>query len=510
MSTPASAQVLVGSSIDDAQTHAWAVYENSNEEIVLVHLPPRDGINDGTISIEPAELGEAHAVRSLNKFPDAIAGIGKRVYLVFPATYSNGHRIRRVFSGRAVMSPMGSIWGFAPSGRLDSEPVISIEGTLDALIATSDTLWTLIKNDGQYTLLTMKESGWDEVDLPSHDSDTTRWTISAVGEQLIALDLSDPNSMNPYNFDKESRSWSKLDWPTTSVPTGQYEILAGMRGLIVVDRNEQNQAWVRTWSQSGIFTITDEFEIPLGTRFTVLDSVNRLIGVSQRQNENQEPDESEKSPSTVQIYELDLSDGSLLYIGDPVASTPVSAAEMRFLMGMMMLIMVGVLVVVIMPDRADAMGIPDGFAMVDPSRRLLATLADVFLVSLMMGVIFDVRVIEIVTLSVIVRSDSAWLVIPSVMVSGVAIMSVMEWLFGASPGKFLVGIRVVRAQSGPMQRIPFWASLVRNVIKWILPPVAALALVDPESLHRGDRATQTIVAAPIGHADENEPPESKK
>ena len=519
MCADARGQMLVGAGVDDTQTHSWAVYENANDEILLVHLPPRDVDANAQIPIEPAKPGELHAVRPLNRFPDAIAAIENRVYLVFPPSLTPRGQIRRVFSGQAIASPVGAIWGFMPAGRLDSEPAITIPGQVDALVATSDTLWVLLNDDGQddeqgegqYTLLTMKKNAWEPVDLPATgalpDDAAERWTISALGSMLIAIDQSDPDAMQLFGFDAKTKAWSLMDWPRIGVPDGRFQILAGTRSLIVVDWDQHEQARIRTWSHAGIFTIADGVDLPVDIELAVLSSVNRLIGLVASDRSDEHP--PSQDPVGIQVYELDLLDGSLVYAGDPVVSTPVSEAEMRFLMGMMILIMAGVLVVVILPDKTDAMGIPDGFELADPGRRLMATMVDVFLISLMVGLIFDVRVIEIITLGVIARSDDTWLAIPSVMISGIVVMSLMEWLVGASPGKFFMGIRVVRAQGGPMQRIPLWAAIVRNIIKWVLPPVAALALVDPEMLHRGDRATRTIVAAPIESAQGRDPSDSE-
>ncbi len=505
-------QVLVASGTDDTQTHAWAVYENRNDEVLLVHLPPRDSDINAQIPIDSAQPGELHAVRNLNRFPDAIAAIENRIYLVFPTSSTPRGKIRRVFSGQAVPSPVGDLWGFIPTGRLDSEPAITAEGEVHGLVATNDTLWVLLKNEGRYTLFTMKKDAWDSVDLPPLKSSAgdvpARWMISAIGTQVIALDLSDPAAIKSYGFDDGQASWVPMDWVILAVPDGRFEILAGMRGLTAVDWDDQDQARIRAWSHAGLFTIAQGIDLPKGVELTVLDSVHRLLGLELLDRAVSKDDPSGEDRG-VQVYEIDLSDGALVYAGDPIVSTPVSEAEMRFLMGMMILIMAGVLVVVIVPDKSDAMGIPDGFELADPGRRLMATMVDVFLISLGVGLIFDVRVIEIVTLGVIARSDDAWLAIPSVMVSGIVVMSIMEWLVGASPGKFFMGIRVVRAQGEAMQRIPLWAAIVRNVIKWVLPPVAALALVDPEMLHRGDRATRTIVAAPIVHAEDRGPWDSE-
>ncbi len=494
----ASAQVLVASSLDDTHTHAWAVYENSNNEIVLVHLPPRDGDLGARIPIDPALPGELHAVRTLNKFPDGLAAIGNRVYLVFPTATVGERKIGRVYSGKAVPSPVGSVWGFTPSGRLDSEPAIQIEGELVDLVATSDSVWALIKADNEYHLITLADSSWEAGVLPVVQSPV--WRISALGDRVVAVDLADDNNLQAYVLGEDHTTWT-THWSTLPSPMGDFEIIASLHGLFILDQDEHGSGRIQTWSNSGIFTIASGLDLPTNINFSALDSVNRLVGIAEQIQLDTDISEASQSQPTVQVYEIDLADGSMVYVGEPVVSSPVSAAEMRFLMGMMVLIMVGVLVVVIMPDRADAMGIPDGFALADPGRRLMATMFDVFFVSFVMGLLFDVRVIEIITLSVIVRSDTSWLVIPAVLISGIVSMSLLEWLVGASPGKWLMGIRVVRGVGGPMSRIPLWAAIVRNMIKWLVPPVAALVLLDPERLHRGDRATRTLVVAPIEDFD---------
>ena len=488
-SSLASAQVLVASSLDDTHTHAWAVYENSNDEILLVHLPPRDGDLGARIPIDPAAPGELHAVRTLSKVPDGLAAIGSRVFIVFPAVEVGERTIRRVYSGQAVASPVGSVWAFVPSGRLDSEPAIPADGELVDLVATSESLWALIKSGNEYALMTLGASSWEAVALPRVD--TPSWRLSAAGDQLIAIDSADEKNMTAFGLGANREAWAS-HWGAVPKRTGEVEIVAGLHGVYLVDQDEQGAVEIRTWSQAGIFTIAAELELPISIKLAALGSVNRFVGVA-----NTDTIEAPQAQPTVQVYEIDLADGSVVYAGDPVVSSPVSVAEMRFLMGMMVLIMIGVLVVVIMPDKADAMGIPEGFALADPGRRLMAMMFDVFLVSFFMGLLFDVRVIEIITLSVIVRSDNSWLAIPLVLITGITAMSVLEWLLGASPGKWLMGIRVVRGQGGTMQRIPLWAAIVRNVIKWLLPPVAALALLDPEMLHRGDRVTRTLVVAPI-------------
>ena len=492
---PAQAQVLVSSGIDPTKTHGWAVYENSLDEIVLVHLPPRDGDPDARIPIAPAIAGELRVMRGLGSFPDAIAAVENWVYLVFPPVTVDDRQLRRVYSGRAVASPMGSVWGFEPRGRLNSEPAIQIAGEIVDFVPAGTTLCVLLSLDKQYTLLTLEGSSWEGLPLP--DIDGARWRLSASGDQLVAVDVSDHSSLDAYIHSSKQRGLWSQGWESAPLAQNEFELIAGINGVFITDRDEHGLVRIRTWSAAGVYQIASGLELPADTQLTMLGSVNRLVGVFDRSSLTLEADWASEPQATVEVYEIDLADGSMIYSGDPTAVVPVTAAEMRFLMGMMVLIMVGVLVVVILPDKADAMGIPDGFALADPGRRLMATMFDVFVVSFLIGMIFDVRVVEIVTLSVIARSDTSWLVVPMVMVSGIGVMSVLEWLFGATPGKWMMGLRVVRGQSGAMERVPLWAAVVRNMIKWLVPPVAALALVDPELLHRGDRITKTLVATPI-------------
>jgi uncharacterized RDD family membrane protein YckC len=523
-----ASQMLVGSGVDSTQTHGWATYTNLSGEILLVHISPRDAGEAVGIAFEPAGLGELRAVRTLSKLPEGLAGIGDRVYLLFPPAYTGRGKIRRVFSARAVPGAMGTTWGFIPQGRLESEPAIDAQGELAAWVATERSLWALFTDQDGYTLSTLNDSQWQTVDLPNlGDDHLPKWTLSAIGTSLIAIDQADPQALSAYGFDRDTndisdtRAWSPLDWARVPMPRGEYQILAGTRSLVLIDQPSDGLFRIRLWSGAGLFTIADGLELPADTRFTVLDSVNRLVGlapgtdqiVSASDAEN--PPESEDNAANgtdgagVVLYEIDLADGSVLYAGEPKPATPMGESEMRFLVGMMFLMMIGVLVVVIMPDRTDAMSLPDGFALADPGRRLVATLVDVFLVSSAMGAAFGVPVVDILTLNVVSNADNAWLVIPSVMVTGIVVMSLMEWLVGGSPGKFLVGVRVVRAQTGPMHRVPLWAAFVRNTIKWILPPVAAIALIDPEMLHRGDRATRTVVAYPIRPRDDDSASDSK-
>jgi uncharacterized RDD family membrane protein YckC len=76
-----------------------------------------------------------------------------------------------------------------------------------------------------------------------------------------------------------------------------------------------------------------------------------------------------------------------------------------------------------------------------------------------------------------------------------------EWLFGATPGKFLMGLRVV-ADGG--RKAPFWAVLVRNAIglyerqPWMLLVAAPMVVFSPRRQRVGDLLSRTFVVQKQG------------
>jgi hypothetical protein len=85
---------------------------------------------------------------------------------------------------------------------------------------------------------------------------------------------------------------------------------------------------------------------------------------------------------------------------------------------------------------------------------------------------------------------------------GLAHCTLGEWLFGRSLGKGLVGCRVfhVRLSRGAdgtitpaVSKPTLWRALARNIVKWLLPPVAMAGLNLPDRRHRGDVVAGTVV-----------------
>lgn len=482
-------RVLMAASVDAEASRAWAIYRNSQREHLLVFIAPRD--EQPGQRFEAAQPGQVQAVRPLgSKLPISIAALNDRVYLAYPPVYANERRLMRVYSLSLSPSPVGGVWVANSADRFDTEPAIITNGSLIGMQATSDALWALIKHEDRVTLSVLDQLDWQSFDLPDYIN-TTRLELTAIGKHPVLIDRSGLR-FRAHEYDPETGVWS--EFPDAIELSDAIRITAGTRSLSVTDEPESGKARLRSWSPSGLFEIASGLDLPEWASIGALSSSSTLVAISI--DREQVEGAVEPPPASIEIVELGLLDGTERYRGAPIATTPVSAEEFRFLVGMMMLIMMGVLIVVIMPDHSGAMHLPDGVVLADPGRRLIATMLDAVLVVAVVGRVVDVSPTDILTLTVIMRPDNAWSVFPLVIITGLMYSTLTEALFGATPAKMLVGIRVVRAQPGAPIRPRLWSALVRNGIKWLLPPVAALAMIDPETLHRGDRAARTLVVMP--------------
>jgi uncharacterized RDD family membrane protein YckC len=478
-------RVMITSNIDDAPSRAWAVYRNAAKENLLVYFAPREQSD----RLEPATIGQLQGVRPLGaRLPISIASLDDRVYLVFPPVVSERRRMMRVYSLRAVPSPVGGLWVLDPAAQLQVEQPIVSAASLIGMHATSESVWALLKDDEDtLELQRLDPSGW--VRVPVTDTiDPRRVELSAIGPDPVLIDRSGLRFVAS-RFDTRADAWSPI---AHELEIGRdTEIHAAPNAMRVIDRAESGGARLRYWSDDGVFLIAEDLEIPEASGIAFLHGNDSIIAV--RALDTEQTDEGEP---TVDLTELDLNTSQVLYAGAPAVTAPVSAEEFRFLVVMMILVMSGVLIIVILPDRADAMHLPEGTAIADPGRRLVATMIDAFIVTTIVGAFFGVSTAEIVTLTVIMLPGNAWGVFPMTIICGIVYSTLGESLVGATPGKLLMRIRLVAAEPGDPRRPRFWSVLVRNTIKWALPPVAALALIDPEALHRGDRTSRSLVVSP--------------
>lgn len=197
--------------------------------------------------------------------------------------------------------------------------------------------------------------------------------------------------------------------------------------------------------------------------------------------------------------------GRTLYAGTARSEGPISPGEFRAVVLGLLVLMAAVLALVLRAPPAGSFVLPAATALAEPGRRLAATLIDLG------ATLLIVRGLGLWPASLL--DPAAWfdgtngLTLGATVVVAVLNGAVCEGLWGKTPGKVLVGCEVVllgRTGEPWDPRPPGPArALVRNLVKWVLPPVAVLGVLDPEGMHRGDSYARTAVVVRI----EPEPPE---
>lgn len=475
----------VGAAESDTPSHAWVVI-NGSETVQLAHLPPRDGDRD------PAEAGTVRAVRPILAVPEAMAGVEDRVYAVFAPDESPVGLIRRVMSARSVHAGIDGMWTDLPLGVFEVGP--SLPGGPDlvglgVLAGASGTtgsgggLIAVLRAGGLVSVLRMGALEWTEVALPEGlgglSADDALAIVSYGPGVLLAART--PDGSRAWLFDGDGWTPQDLaDWE-------RFWSASWRRGLgreVVVGVPEGGDT-------TGVWGINERTVWRIATYAGRTDAAAAVLASGERLALVDRDD-----AGAVRAIEISLTTGRTVYDGPVRTRAAVSANEFRLIAGMLVAVMVAALLVIIRPAADEAWTVPDGWALAEPGRRLMATVIDAFIVLWFVAPAFGTSVREVLTLQVLLGADQAWLAIPATMVGGAVTMGVWEGLLGYSPGKFLMGVRVFRAVAGEEGRpikLGVFFGLVRATIKWLIPPVAALALLDREGRHRGDAAARAVV-----------------
>jgi hypothetical protein len=480
LATPASAQVgSVGSAESDRPSHAWVALPGESE-VLLAHLAPRDP--DGRV--EPAPAGMLRPVRPLRESPEAMAAVGDRLFAVFAPAETPSGLIRRVQTLRSLPAGVKGLWTDVPSGLFD--PAAALPGTgrvvgLAASAGRSGVVHALMEDEGVFTVSRLLDDRWEMVPVPiGPGSLPTDAAMLSFGPGVLlavrgsegsrAWTLQAGSAWEPVDLADWDRFWS-----------ARWRLGRAREVVVGTDADGGTELWtIGTESAWRLGAVTG----PLGTGDQVgavaLASSGRLILIGRRDG-------------VLLTAEVSLSNGRVIHEGPVVNRAPVSVGEFRLIVGMLLGVMVAALVVIIRPSGEAAWTVPDGYAMAEPGRRMVATFLDVLLMIWIVAPAFGATVREVLTLQVLVTDGHAWLAIPAVMVGGSLAMGVWEGLLGYSPGKFLMGVRVGRAEGGGFRKLGIFWGIVRATIKWMIPPVAALALFDREGRHRGDAAARAVV-----------------
>jgi hypothetical protein len=463
------------------EAHAWVLLTNPGQEsVILAHLPPRHAAVHGGLP------GLARLSRTLEQMPAGLAASGRRVFMVFDGDP------RRVMSIQASPTPIAGIWRDDPEGRLEPHPPLPSRGRLAGLAFGGDRLAALLVDETGATLLELEGGSWNERALPD----------DAGGEHGGWALLGDETGLVLIRGHKDGSAWWGRDegggWrgatgrlPPDALPVGLFR---GRIILIGPGTGEATRA-VLLADASGVEPIATiampGSEASSGVGVAVLPDQGGRIALVWGEAIEARPGFAHR------IREVSLATGRTLADGPVERVMPVSAREFRLLAAWLIMVLVVSLFIVLRPiDDRTPVVLPEGLALAGPGRRFAATVIDLAVCAIPIARVWGVSVPDILTGGILLAPGEDWTAMPAVLGMGAVYGTLMEALFGGTIGKLVLGCRVIRAAGiapGRVRWVGMPGCFGRNLIKWVLPPVAALAALDPSGRHRGDLVARAVV-----------------
>ncbi|MFZ4573317.1 MAG: RDD family protein, partial [Phycisphaerales bacterium] len=207
-------------------------------------------------------------------------------------------------------------------------------------------------------------------------------------------------------------------------------------------------------------------------------------------------------------WEVAIPGAAVLHDGPLKLGGPVSRSEYRLLVLILLMVTSSTLAFVLTPEERRAFQLPFGFSLPRTSRRVAAAALDVALcVAISQGVFAAFGPGSGPANQGSVPFFDSLL---GALVCAVVLGVTSETVSGRTPGKLVMGLRViavVRASSGePIAQLPALGRvLARNLLKWAALPLALLGLLDSGGRGRPDQIAGTVVA--VADEDESDPDE---
>jgi hypothetical protein len=218
---------------------------------------------------------------------------------------------------------------------------------------------------------------------------------------------------------------------------------------------------------------------------------------------------ADAGPPKVRLTEVSIRSGRPLYEGDIELSSPVSRTDL-ILLGMVMAMVLGMVAVTVVNPAEPAIALPEGASLAEAPRRFFAGAVDVSI-----GLVVAMRITRVDMGEALNAgwwgSAEAYLCV--IVAMGVLIVygTLLERATGRTVGKALTGCEVVdaraAAQTPGVDRGPrptLLRCLVRNAVKWGLPPIGLLGIFAADGRHRADQIARTavIIREPADEAEE--------
>ncbi|QOJ01281.1 MAG: RDD family protein [Phycisphaeraceae bacterium] len=509
-------------------SHGWAVLPHTVTGDAppawrVVHLPPRRlaRLTDGKAHGAPDGTTRPLRFATLPREPIALAASGGRLALVFPPREEGGGR--PVITVSARPSGVADLWRDEPSQGFLLEPELPPEGELIGFAADQRGLAALFRepsddpDEPRYTLRTLHGARWtsEEIRPPPMLAEIVRVTLagSPSGVMLVTLDAegwaalgeaaptaaasSDPDG----RIVPAARRVRLFESPAEARRASNARLFTAGDDLFAASAERGRVVVVRAGEESPVTVWT--FDAPADGVVSLIPSPGTgravLIAASPPTSgegaSGSEPAEtgSVRRGWPIRVVERSLWTGQVFYDGPPVGPGLISPHDVRLLLAGLLGLAAVVLVFVLRTEGKGAeFSLPEGLAMAEPGRRLIASLIDTLLALIIALRFWGLSPGSIFEPDVWSSAVGVWVVMTLLGV-GLGVGTLMEGLLGRTVGKMLTGCEVVRVEGDEAVTPGLWRALVRNVVKWTLPPVGMLAFLDPSGRHRGETLTGTGV-----------------
>jgi hypothetical protein len=496
---------------------AWVVVPEFGTFASVFHVPPRSG--EGA-----AAPGTLRLARSLRAMPSRVAARHARLYMLFeqPEAFRSeaSPKPRAIYSIAAVLMP-DRRWSTQPDDRLDVHPSLPGEGELLGFAGASDGIYALRrigKDTPELVLDRLTGTEWRPVTLPAPLADQPAARMSLVGTPTGPAILAwqaggvvwwggtpDPSPATdelpppPLPVRWASRA---LDLPRGLVEADQLSVVV-VGGHVVLGTFAQG-AWrwgAAPLSADGLPSAGAEvIALPTPEGLGALagmvplehsgadDGAERavLIGV--------DPAMERGTPPRIGLLEVSVRTGRQTYAGPVILASLVSKRDYA-LMGVVLAMVAGLIALTVISPRSAVVVLPEETSIAEPSRRIVAGLIDLALGIAAVTYSHGLTLSQVLTLEWWSSSQGQWGF--AVLVLGLIVYgTLMEGAFGRTLGKFLTGCEVVSAtKPGQPRRPGLTRALIRNLIKWGLPPLGVLGVLDPGGQGRADQFARTAVVS---------------
>lgn len=497
--------------------HAWLAVPSpklspgEDSPFQIYHVPPRGGpmaSDDGT-------LRTAQAGRLLAR-PDRIAASDDTVWMVMEPSNDSTKAVQRtVLSLAAVRHEIAELWRDEPEGYPDTCPSLTGPGMLTGLAAgrwgVAAVLDSRTSNgaSGGLVLKVLSGTAWSTIDLPALPANASvSLAAGKAGPTVIAL--TPGVSVEVWRCEpliqNDKPMWTKLpSWRREVLP-----VATGAAGLT-------DASWA-VWRDSGT-TINAAWEKP-GGKDIVIAELLRTGPVEFASITGEGRPAVAFTDSRAQVFwfqpgdrgqtnklavaEVSLLTGRALYRGPARAGLPITDSDVRLLLLTLTILAASVVVFVIRGESARVeVTLPEGYSLAETSARVFATLLDLILVAFLTSRVTGLPLSQLFVVKVAAGTEFIQFALTAAALGALQGI-VLEGLFGRTVGKALTGLVVGRVVPGGVEGAPLWSAVVRNLVKWLLPPVGMLGLMEHNARHRGDVWAQTVVVTSTPSPDNSE------